>query len=174
LIVLQKLRLICHTNVLTRSSIYGICPTTDPSLIGLSSVNNVETALDTPFDTCGSYLSEFPCDSKLGFPPVAGGHFYGPDNLPASGTATLSNLGGSVTSPVSGAVFTYTNGGDGQVYTISAANVNAQETTAGNGGSPTQTRSAPGGTSTSRGSKVESRTGLLIFTFVIALSYVTL
>lgn len=114
-------------NTLTLYSIYGICSTTDPTLIGLSSVNQLETALDTPFDTCNSYLSEFPCESKLGFPPVAGGTFYGPDNLPRSGTATLSKLGGSVTSPASGAVFTYRNGGDTQVYTISAANVNGAE-----------------------------------------------
>lgn len=132
-----------YTNALY--SIYGICSTTDPTLIGLSSVNQLETALDSPFDTCNSYLSEFPCESKLGFPPVAGGTFYGPDNLPRSGTATLSNLGGSVTSPASGAVFTYTNGGDTQVYTISAPNVNGAES-GGGPGTTTVNSGSPGNT----------------------------
>ncbi|KIM95259.1 hypothetical protein OIDMADRAFT_72181, partial [Oidiodendron maius Zn] len=146
------------------SSIYGICPTTDPTLIGLSNVNQLETILDTPFDTCGSYLSEFPCGSKLGFTPVAGGTFYGPDDLPASGTATLSNLGGTVTSPASGAVFTYTNGGDGIAYTISAANVKdsgsgsePQTTTAG-GGSSGNSANTSSSTSTETGSSTGGST----------------
>jgi hypothetical protein len=176
------------------NSIYGICPTTDPTLIGLSNVNQLETIMDTPFDTCGSYLSEFPCAS-LGFTPVAGGTFYGPDNLPASGTATLSNLGGTVTSPASGAVFTYTNGGDGVVYTISAANVKdsgsgseAQTTTAttADGGSsgnnannspstPTETGSSTGGsTKTGWGNKVDFNSKLLISTVVWTLGYAVL
>src|SRR4030081_3245735 len=117
-------------NTLTLYTIYAICSTTDPTLIGLSSVNQLETAVETAFDTYNSYLSEFPCEFKLRFLPVAGGTFYGPDNLPRGGTATLSNLGGSVTSPASGAV-TYTNEGDTQVYTISAANVNGAESGGG-------------------------------------------
>ena len=181
-------------DLLMLNSIYGICPTTDPTLIGLSNVNQLETILDTPFDTCGSYLSEFPCGSKLGFTPVAGGTFYGPDNLPASGTATLSNLGGTVTSPASGAVFTYTNGGDGVVYTISAANVKGsgsgsetQTTTAAGGSSgnnantsqstatPTATGSSTAGsTKTGWGNKVEFNWKLLISTVVWTLGYAVL
>ncbi|KAG0646225.1 hypothetical protein D0Z07_8172 [Hyphodiscus hymeniophilus] len=126
------------------SSIYSICPNTDPSLIGLSSVNQLETTLDTPFSSCGSYLAEFPCDTDLHFSAAAGGTFYGPDNLPASGTQTLSNLAGTVTAPASGAVFTYTNGADKQVYTISAASAEgagSKATTTGKNGATTTSKS---------------------------------
>ena len=181
-------------DLLILNSIYGICPATDPNLIGMSTVNQLETVLDTPFDTCGSYLSEFPCNSKLGFPLVAGGVFYGPDNLPSSGTATLSNLGGTVTSPASGTVFTYTNAGDGVVYTISAANVqiagseSETQTTVTDGGgsgnsaktspgSPTETgssASAGGNTKTGWGNKAESSSRLLYFTAAGSLGYAVL
>jgi len=73
-----------------------------------------------------------------------GNTFYGPNNLPASGTQTLSNVAGTVTAPASGSVFTYTNGGDGQVYTISAASVKV-----GSGGGATTT--GKGATSTNGG-----------------------
>lgn len=116
------------------TSIYAICPSTDPTLIGLSSVQQVETTLDTPISDCQPYLEQYNCVSDLGFSQVVGNTFYGPSNLPATGTQTLSNVPGSVTAPASGNVFTYTNGGDGQVYTISAASVKA-----GSGGSATTT-----------------------------------
>ena len=171
------------------NSIYAICPNTDPNLIGLSSVNLLETTLDTPFSTCGSYLTQFPCDSDLGFPSVAGGIFYGPDNLPASGNQTLSNLAGTVTSPASGAVFTYTNGANSQVYTISAASIsgtgsgatitgNGRATTTGKSGSTsgglhgttTATGTAGSASATkSTGRKIENSTGLLISGVMIGL-----
>jgi len=60
-------------------------------------------------------------------------------------------VAGTVTAPASGNVFTYTNGGDGQVYTISAASVKAGSggaaTTTTNGASTT-TSSATSATST--------------------------
>lgn len=177
----------------TLHSIYGICPKTDPTLIGLSNINQIETSLDTPFNTCGSYLVEYPCDSKLGFPAVAGGTFYGPDNLPASGTETLSNLGGTVTSPASGAVFTYTNGGDSQIYTITAANAknagsgNGPQITEGSGGtsvnggigSPTQVGpAAASGSSGTGGTGLGNRLNLkiefLIFAFIGVVGHISL
>ncbi|KDR83368.1 hypothetical protein GALMADRAFT_637605 [Galerina marginata CBS 339.88] len=104
------------------SSIYGLCPNTNPSLVGLNQVNNVlGNQIGTNFSSCSSPLSQFNCQSDLGFPAVGGGTYFNPTNLPTSGTATLSNVGGTVTAPASGSIFTYTNGGDQQVYTISAA-----------------------------------------------------
>ncbi|KAE9375867.1 hypothetical protein N431DRAFT_556195 [Stipitochalara longipes BDJ] len=132
------------------SSIYAICPTTDPTLIGLSSVQQVETTLDTQISGCQPYLAQYNCVADLGFSQVVGGTFYGPNNLPVSGTQTLSNVAGTVTAPASGTVFTYTNGGDGQVYTISAASVKV-----GGGGHPTTTgkgTTATNGAGTSTGS----------------------
>lgn len=138
-------------------SIYRICPTTDPSLIGLSSVNELETNLDTPFSSCSSYLTEFPCESDLGFPAAAGGTFYGPNNLPTSSTQPLSNVAGTVTSPASGAMFTYTDGGDSQVYTISAASFGdggsgATATITGKSGHSGSTAGGSSGSSTATGS----------------------
>lgn len=136
-------------------SIYGLCPSTDPSLIGLSSVTQLETVLDTSFSSCSSYLTEFPCESELGFSAVAGGTFYSPDNLPANGTATLSNVAGTVTAPASGAVFTYTNGGDSQVYTISAASFDGGVS----GGATTTGKSGDSGTTVAGSSESSTATG---------------
>jgi hypothetical protein len=136
-----------QTNV---KSIYAICPTADPTLIGLSSVQQLETTIDTLLSDCQPCLSQFNCVSDLGFPQVAGNTFYGPNNLPASGTGTLFNVAGTVTTPASGSVFTYTNGGDNQVYTIPAGNAKA-----GSGGTTTITGksgNATNGASTGTGS----------------------
>lgn len=97
-----------------------------------------------------------------------------------------------MTTPASGAVFTYTNGGDGVVYTISAANVNdaasgsETQTTAAAGGSsgngantspglPTETGSSAGGsTKTGWGSKLEFNFRHLICAVVWTAGYVAL
>lgn len=115
-------------------SIYAICPDIDPTLIGLSTVDTLGTTYDNPFSGCASTLSNDICEAQLGWPKVAGGTYYGPSNLPASGTATLSNGAGTVTTPVSGAVFTYTNGANTQVYTISAVSVGKAVATTNSGG----------------------------------------
>lgn len=72
--------------------------------------------------------------------------------MPASGASTLYNVAGTVTAPASGDHFTYTNGGDGQVYTISAASMKVGNggggaTTTGNGAT-----AANGGGTTATGS----------------------
>ena len=86
-------------------------------------MDTLGTNYDNPFSGCASTLSNDICEAQLGWPKIAGGTCYGPSDLPASGTATLSNGVGTVTTPASGAVFTYTNGANTQVYTISAARV---------------------------------------------------
>ncbi|KAL7955580.1 hypothetical protein V8C34DRAFT_236688 [Trichoderma compactum] len=105
------------------STFLNICPETDPTLLGLSNVNALESQLNTPFDSCGPYLDQYDCIKDLGYSLDGVSTFYKPTNLPATGTATLSNNAGTVTAPASGTVFTYTNGGDGTVYTITAAGV---------------------------------------------------
>ncbi|PNY18341.1 Uncharacterized protein TCAP_07545 [Tolypocladium capitatum] len=92
------------------SSIYGICPDTEPKLIGFSEVSKLEGLLNTPFDTCATYMSEFDCVSDLGFSHDTIHTYYKPNNLPSqTGTATLSNKPGTVTAPASGLAFTYSN-----------------------------------------------------------------
>ncbi|PMD45492.1 hypothetical protein L207DRAFT_481871 [Hyaloscypha variabilis F] len=166
------------------SSIYAICPNTDPTLIGLSSVQQLETTLDTQINDCQPYLAEYNCVSDLGFSQVVGNIFYGPNNLPASGTQTLSNVAGTVTAPASGGVFTYTNGGDGQVYTISAASVKAGSgggaTTTGkgaastNGGVASTGSAAPATTGKPNGAeKLVSTWGALVSGIVISIVFMS-
>lgn len=108
-------------------------------------MNQIETELDTPFNSCSPYLSEFPC-GNLGFAVPAGGTFFSPANLPANGTNTLSNIAGTVTSPASGSVFTWTNLGASppQSYTITAASLDG-----GGAAAPTATANS-GGTTTGK------------------------
>ncbi|PTB71722.1 hypothetical protein M440DRAFT_1395438 [Trichoderma longibrachiatum ATCC 18648] len=103
------------------SSLYNICPDTDPKLIGLSNVSQLQSQLNTDFNSCGSYLETYDCVADLGYSLDGVSKYYKPTDTVPSGTATLSNAAGTVTSPASGTVFSYTNGGDGTVYTITAA-----------------------------------------------------
>lgn len=66
-------------------------------------------------------MSAYGCTTELNFTNVADGVFYTPDNLPANGTASLSNIAGTVSAPPSGTIFSYTNYFDSTVYTITAA-----------------------------------------------------
>lgn len=151
---------------LNSNSMYALCPETDPNLIGLPAIQQLETIATTPFDTCSPFLSEFNCVSDLGFAEVQGNIFYNPSNLPLTGTATLSNLPGTVTAPASGAVFTYTNGGDGQVYAITAANVKGGSKGGGSGGSPA---AATAGASSSSGEKTDTSRGFFVVASILCL-----
>ncbi|KAK2591950.1 hypothetical protein QQS21_010354 [Conoideocrella luteorostrata] len=102
------------------SSIFEICPDTKPDLVGLASVSLIETQLNIKFSECQP-MTKINCASDLSFSLASVSSYYPPSNLPITGTATLSNKPGSVTAPPSGSVFTYTNGGDNYVYTITAA-----------------------------------------------------
>lgn len=86
---------------------------------------------------------------------------------------------GTVTAPVSGNHFTYTNGGDGQVYTISAASMKAGSggggatttgngATAGNAGGTTATGAA-GSPTTSAKSNGDKRLGFRAHVLVAGL-----
>ncbi|KAK1255635.1 hypothetical protein MKX07_007894 [Trichoderma sp. CBMAI-0711] len=102
------------------SSLYNICPDTDPKLIGLSTVSQLQSQLNTDFDSCGSYMDTYDCVNDLGYSLDGVSKYYKPTDAVPSGTATLSNAAGTVTAPASGTAFSYTNGGDGTVYTITA------------------------------------------------------
>ncbi|CAK7237843.1 4-aminobutyrate transaminase [Sporothrix bragantina] len=140
------------------SSIIEICPNTDPSIVGLSTVQKLETELNTPFDSCGEYLDTYDCVSSLSYSLDGVSTFYKPTDSVTTGTATLSNEGGTVTAPASGATFTYTNGGDGVVYTITAVSAGAAVTGAASG----TTGSGSGGDTTgtaAQASKTASKSG---------------
>lgn len=151
---LDIIRAIADQNYIGFYSIHNFCPTTDPSLLGVTSQSQLDT-----FKTCSASLSQFNCASDLGFDSTSvGGTFFNPNNLPASGTATLSNLPGSVTAPANGPVFTYTNGADGITYTISAVNFKAGSGGSGSSGSGS-TSGSSGGTGTNSGSSTSGQKG---------------
>lgn len=105
----------------TVCSIFEICPNTDPTLVGLSRISDLETELNTPFSSCGQYLETYDCISSLSYSLDGVSTYLKPSDPLQTGTETLSNGPGTVTTPASGQVFSYTNGGDGVVYTITAA-----------------------------------------------------
>jgi hypothetical protein len=106
---------------------YDICPNTDPKLIGLDALLNA-VAPYYPWPGCVDSLNQFNCITDLGFiPPLSTGAVYNPTDLPASGTQTLSNIAGEVTSPASGSIFSYT--AIGQEFTVTALSINAFEVT---------------------------------------------
>lgn len=111
-------------------SIWETCPDVDPNKAGLSYVSRAETLLDISFSEC-SPMTQINCASDFAFSLGGVSTYYAPNQFPASGTASPTNKPGSVTTPASGSVFTYTNGGDKVAYTITAAAVNGN----GNGGS---------------------------------------
>jgi hypothetical protein len=68
------------------------------------------------------------------------GAVYNPTNLPASGTQSLTNIAGEVTSPASGSIFSYT--AIGQEWTVTALSINAFEVATTSQASATNTRGA--------------------------------
>ncbi|KND93435.1 hypothetical protein TOPH_01889 [Tolypocladium ophioglossoides CBS 100239] len=142
------------------SSIYGLCPDTDPKLIGLSDVSNLEGLLNTPFDTCSPYMSKFDCVSDFGFSPGTIHTYYNPSNLPQSGTATLSNKPGTVTAPASGSVFTYSNAANSKIDTISAAGGGSGSGSGSNSASGTGAATGTSATATSTHKSGAGRTAL--------------
>ncbi|RMJ17566.1 hypothetical protein CDV36_002746 [Fusarium kuroshium] len=117
--------------LLTLAGIVEICPNTDPKFAGLAEISKLESQLNVQFDTCGKYMDTYDCRSELSFSLDGVSTFYKPDDSIKTGTATLSNGPGTVTAPASDQIFTYTNGGDGVVYTIKAGGDKAGSGTKG-------------------------------------------
>ncbi|KAK9444580.1 hypothetical protein VB005_01643 [Metarhizium brunneum] len=131
------------------SSILEICPDTKPDLVGLASVSKIQTQLDIDFCECQP-MTKINCASDLNFSLAGVSTYFPPSSLPTSGTATLSNNPGSVTAPPSGSVFSYTNGGDKVVYTITAASAsNGKGSESGASGSATATTASKRGAAAS-------------------------
>ncbi|KAH6874749.1 hypothetical protein B0T10DRAFT_552733 [Thelonectria olida] len=155
------------------SAIYGVCPDTDPALVGLSYIEQLESLYDLPFTSCDQYMSSYDCKKDLGF--TAASTFYDPSDLPSSGSATLSNGPGSVTAPASGTVFTYTNAADSQVYTISAASArkgsgsgsDSTATAASAGASAKATDGSKDSGSSSRPVSMGLGTGLVVLAWAV-------
>ncbi|KAJ5123091.1 hypothetical protein N7448_009188 [Penicillium atrosanguineum] len=144
---------ICCSYSAAVSTIWDECPNTDPAILGadywLGGLMEGEHG-----EACSTYMEHFPC-KKLGFgDKVAGGTntFYTPDNLPKNGTETLYNTGGVISSPVSGATFTWTSGTLEHAITVSSTdNVVTATVTGGSGGS-----GSSGSTATETGASATS------------------
>ncbi|CEJ89645.1 hypothetical protein VHEMI05476 [[Torrubiella] hemipterigena] len=147
------------------SSIVATCPDTDPNLVGLEAAHTLQTNMNTPFNSCGKYLSSFDCVSQLGFQKIGGGSFYTPNNLPAFGKQPLTNTGGSVTTPGNGPSFRWTNAADGKTYTINAAGLGKAQGS-GNSGS-NQGNNNGGGSSTSNSKSTASRTNPTLLSWAV-------
>ncbi|RYP24496.1 hypothetical protein DL765_000516 [Monosporascus sp. GIB2] len=106
------------------STFWEVCPNTNPSLLGADEIYQSLVAQDENWPRCAEYMGAFPCGSTLGFTPPGGdgsGAFYEPGRFPPNGTATTSNIAGSITSPVSGATYTWTYNGVPRTVTVVSA-----------------------------------------------------
>ncbi|KAI8689374.1 hypothetical protein NCS56_00200800 [Fusarium sp. Ph1] len=118
--------LCCQTSGLSIN--WNVCPDMNPSLIGADDWYNL-VPLDN-FPTCGKYMDDISCVGDLGFPPPGAdksAKFYAPGEFPKNGIeTTISNLDGSVTSPLSGETFSWTLGAI--EHTVIVASVDAKPT----------------------------------------------
>ncbi|KAJ5889616.1 hypothetical protein N7504_010426 [Penicillium tannophilum] len=113
---------ICCAESAILSTIWDTCPNTKPSLLDVDGWFNGFITQDD-WDKCGDYLDAYDCAGDLGFSAEdAGGTttFYKKGGLPKNGTGTLYNTG-SLTTPVSGATFTWTFGTNPHVVTVVSA-----------------------------------------------------
>lgn len=143
-----------HTFKLTlltwRHSIYGTCPNTKPGDLGFDSWYDVFLE-PNDWDTCGEYLEAYDCAGALGYGAESAGDthtFYEPNNIPKNGTQTLYNTG-ALTTPLSGATFSWTFGK--VVHTVTAMSTDNVVTATATGDSTatgTQTKSGASSTTT--------------------------
>lgn len=108
----------------TCSSFLEICPATDPTLIGFNAIPQLEQQINEQFNQCEPHIDTYDCVSDLGYSLAGVSTYVKPTDPIQTGTASLSNVPGTVTSPASGKVFTWTNQGDGKVWTVTAADYN--------------------------------------------------
>lgn len=120
------------------------CPNLNPSELKL---DDMEEAFGDQFKDCGSTLGKVDCVKEFNYPKLD--TYYKPGKIPSGGNATLSNTGSSsVTSPVSGATFTWTAGSSAHVVTAQSTDA-AKATGSGASASATSGDSASGTASAS-------------------------
>ncbi|KAM0549170.1 hypothetical protein ACHAPJ_009479 [Fusarium lateritium] len=87
------------------------------------------------YEQCADYIDTYDCISDLKFTPPGkdkSAKVYAPGEFPKNGTKTVTtNLGGSITSPLSGATLSWTAGNIER--TITAANADAKPTESSSG-----------------------------------------
>lgn len=143
---------------------YNVCPKTDPSQLGINSVYDALVSKDENWSNCAEYIKAHPCE-ELGFAPPGdkSAEFYAPGNFPENGTQTLSNVAGAITSPVSGAVYTYTLRESATVISVASAKAKPTDKGGNSKGSDGDTigdgKSDPSKTGSSKSSETSSAGG---------------
>ncbi|KAI1090483.1 hypothetical protein F5B19DRAFT_463213 [Rostrohypoxylon terebratum] len=135
----------CCSESAMLSAYWAVCPNTDPALLGINEIYESLIANDEDWPTCATDMEAFPCYSKLGFTPPGGnssGTFYEPNHFPSNGTETVSNIAGSITSPVSGTMYTWTYNGVERTVTVASVDATPTSTT-GTDGSGDKKSGAP-------------------------------
>lgn len=130
--------------------IYDTCPNTKPSVIGADDWYAVLFA-HSKWEDCGKYLDAYDCAGDLGFGAEDAGDthtFYKPGGFPDNGTETLYNTGGVISTPISGATFTWTYGSIEHPVTVKSTDNIVTATATGNSDRPTGTSSETGASST--------------------------
>ncbi|CAG1959529.1 unnamed protein product [Fusarium graminearum] len=97
--------------------------------LSIDEQGNLLISQDEDYPQCGDYNDAYNCANDLKFTPPGkdnSAKFYAPGEFPKNGTKTMSNMDGSITSPLSGATFTWTNGNI--VHPITVASVDAKPT----------------------------------------------
>ncbi|KAJ5337514.1 uncharacterized protein N7506_005536 [Penicillium brevicompactum] len=130
------------------STIYDTCPNTNPTLLGLQEWYD-GILVPSDWSDCGPYLEAYDCAGDLGYGRADAGavhKFYEPSSMPSNGTATLSNKGGVVSTPVSGNTFTWTFGQSSRAvaHPITVTSANAKVTGKANSGETTATITGTG------------------------------
>lgn len=116
-------------------------------------------------------METYDCSLQLSYSLEGVSTYYKPDDPLTTGTATLSNNPGSVMTPASGHIFSYTNGGDGTIYTITAARdkggSDSKSDSDKSDGSSNPTRSSTGESSKATGSSKNGAKALAIESLLV-------
>ncbi|KAI9151362.1 hypothetical protein HJFPF1_08564 [Paramyrothecium foliicola] len=120
----------CGTSAELSASFYEACPSTD--FVSLPLGHFFESLKETfvEWQWCGDAMAKLSCGPEgFDFTPPGGNSsasFYRPNDFPASGTLTTSNLAGVITSPISGETFTWTH--ENNVHAVTVASADARPT----------------------------------------------
>ncbi|CAI7640200.1 unnamed protein product [Penicillium pancosmium] len=147
---------ICCTQSAIMSTIYDTCPNTEPSAIGADDWYAGLLA-HSKWEGCGKYLEAYDCAGDLGFGAEDAGDthtFYKPGDFPKNGTESLYNTGGVISTPVSGATFTWTYGAIEHPVTVESTDNVVTATATGTSGDSSTTASETGASSTKTGMAV--------------------
>ncbi|KAM0273495.1 hypothetical protein ACHAQH_008318 [Verticillium albo-atrum] len=151
---------LCCSGSSQLSAIWDICPSTKPSLLGADEGYALITMQNEDWDQCGDVIAANPYDKSLGWSSPAQNvtNYYTDGNFPANGTEELFNTG-TVTSPVSGATYTYTYFSNiERVVTVQSADAHPTSTSngGGNDNSDTEEQTGDGGNGGSQNDDDES------------------